>query len=88
LNRSEAYHTALNAGSEGQLKLDIYRNNLARANLTLTRCDQARANASSALTGGANPANVTLYGTAYYRAGCASYHLEPFGRADTCGLEL
>ena len=78
---AQAYQSALNAGAEGKLRLDVCRN-LAGMELVLGRNEDARLHAIQALSDGSDKALAALDVKAYYRAASASYHLRDFTQAD------
>ncbi|TKA63010.1 hypothetical protein B0A55_10430 [Friedmanniomyces simplex] len=82
-----AYQSALKAGAEGKLRLDVSRN-LARVDLTLGRHEQARVNAINAVSDGSDPALVALDVKAYFRAASASYQLRDFPQSEEYSMKL
>ncbi|KAK5720171.1 hypothetical protein LTR15_007444 [Elasticomyces elasticus] len=75
----QAYQSALKAGAEDRLRLDVSRN-LARVELALGKYEAARTNAIAAVS--SDPALKALDVKAYFRAASASYQLRDWARCE------
>ncbi|KAK5675731.1 hypothetical protein LTS10_011458 [Elasticomyces elasticus] len=75
----QAYQSALKAGAEDRLRLDVSRN-LARVELALERYEAARTNAIAAVS--SDPALKALDVKAYFRAASASYQLRDWAQCE------
>ncbi|KAK4897638.1 hypothetical protein LTR27_004784 [Elasticomyces elasticus] len=78
----QAYQSALKAGAEDRLRLDVSRN-LARVELALGRYEPARTSAIAAVS--SDPALKALDVKAYFRAASASYQLRHW---EQCEVDL
>lgn len=89
---SDCYKQGLAAvtSDETPIQHDLYRNR-AQAHLHLGRYDAAKADAFAALTRFSDKKSMKVDAKAYYRAGCADYHLRDFEIAKSffeCQLQL
>ncbi|KAK5693418.1 hypothetical protein LTR97_009987 [Elasticomyces elasticus] len=75
----QAYQSALKAGAEDRLRLDVSRN-LARVELALGKYEAARTNAIAAVS--SDPALKALDVKAYFRAASASYQLRDWAQCE------
>ncbi|KAK3641302.1 hypothetical protein LTR56_011330 [Elasticomyces elasticus] len=78
----QAYQSALKAGAEDKLLLDVSRN-LARVELALGRYEKARTNALAAISNDESDPNLkALDVKAYFRAASASYQLRHWAQCE------
>ncbi|KAK5686857.1 hypothetical protein LTR17_026782 [Elasticomyces elasticus] len=81
----QAYQSALKAGAEDRLRLDVSRN-LARVELALGRYEEARTSAIAAVSNDDSDPNLkALDVEAYFRAASASYQLRDW---EQCEVDL